>query len=394
MRCAFIPSDEDTQANAEAIASITTDDDTIIEDDDDDSSIMEQHALLFWTPKPLHFNGWIGCACHQLQLVVHDGYKELLNYRRVQSVLHKAKLICSLSRKSSHFSYSLTARIPAPNDTRWNSYLRLHEHLLKHFDNIQDGFVKVNRKELMLSTSDKENLSKLVEVMQYFAEATDILQVEKEPTAGNVIPVIIDSLENAVNGIERSNAAINALCECLLNSLKNRFSYLLDSAIHLAATTLDPRIKLTFTNNSSPGKYFIFNSIVVKDKVQSLLPDSTPAATPQSSRTSASDECASKKRRLLDYCSLSSQVQNEALSPASRLLQEYYDTPTVAVKSIIFWSQREKSALRTLALELFSVPSSSASVERLFSRAGIILNQRRTRLNSFMLEQLLSFKFM
>ena len=392
MRCAVILSDEDTQANAEAIASITTDDDTII-DDDDDSSIMEQHALLFWTPKLLHFNGWIGCACHQLQLVVHDGYKELLNYRSVQSVLHKAKLICPLSRKSSHFSYSLTARIPAPNDTRWNLYLRLHEHLLKHFDNIQDGLVKVNQKELMLSTSDKENLSKLVEVMQYFAEATDILQAEKEPTAGNVIPVI-DSLENAVNGVERSNPAINAPCECLLNSLKNRFSYLLDSAIHLAATTLDPRIKLTFTNNSSPGKYFIFNSIVVKDKVQSLLPDSTPAATPQSSRTPASDERASKKRRLLDYCSLSSQVQNEALSPASRLLQEYYDTPTVAVKPIIFWSQREKSALRTLALELFSVPSSSAWVERLFSKAGIILNQRRTRLNSSMLEQLLSFKFM
>ena len=76
----------------------------------------------------------------------------------------------------------------------------------------------VNLKELMLSTSDKENLLKLVEVMQYFAEATDILPAEKEPTAGNVTPVN-DSLENAVSGIE-SNAAINALCECLLNSLK------------------------------------------------------------------------------------------------------------------------------------------------------------------------------
>ena len=131
----------------------------------------------------------------------------------------------------------------------------------------------------------------LVEVMQYFGEATDILPAEKEPTAGNVIPVI-DSLENAVSAIERSNAAINALCECLLNSFKYRFSYLLDSAIHLAATTLDPCIKLTFTNNSSPGKYFKFNSIVVKDEVQSLLPDSTPAATPQSSNTPASDEQA------------------------------------------------------------------------------------------------------
>lgn len=57
----------------------------------------------------------------------------------------------------------------------------------------------------MLSTSDKENLAKLVEVMQYFAEATDILQADKGPTAGNVIPVI-DSLENALNGMERTNA--------------------------------------------------------------------------------------------------------------------------------------------------------------------------------------------
>ena len=89
------------------------------------------------------------------------------------------------------------------------------------------------------------------------------------------------------------------------------------SAIHLAATTLDPHIKLTFTNNSSPGNYFKFNSIKVKDKGQSLLPDSTPAATSRSSCTPASNEQASRKRRLLDYCSLLSQEQNEGLSPAS-----------------------------------------------------------------------------
>lgn len=50
----------------------------------------------------------------------------------------------------------------------------------------------------MLSTSDKENLAKLVEVMQYFA-------IFFKPTAGNVIPVI-HSLENALNGMERTNA--------------------------------------------------------------------------------------------------------------------------------------------------------------------------------------------
>ena len=51
-----------------------------------------------------------------------------------------------------------------------------------------------------------------------------------------------------------------------------------------------------------------------------------------------------------------------------------------------------ESPLKKLALELFSIPSSSAPVERLFSKAGIILNQRRTRLSSSSIEELLAFK--
>ena len=36
----------------------------------------------YWTEKfTLNFESWIGCAAHSLQLVVHAGYKELLNYR-------------------------------------------------------------------------------------------------------------------------------------------------------------------------------------------------------------------------------------------------------------------------------------------------------------------------
>ena len=46
----------------------------------------------------------------------------------------------------------------------------------------------------------------------------------------------------------------------------------------------------------------------------------------------------------------------------------------------------------TLALQLFSTPSNSAPIERLFSKAGFVLNQRRTRLNSLQLEQLLFFQ--
>ena len=85
---------------------------------DEESDSDESHSLHYWTPQQLKFEGWLGCACHTLQLVIHDGYQELTSYRRVQAAFSKAKAICTLSHKSSHFSYGLNAKIPEPNETR------------------------------------------------------------------------------------------------------------------------------------------------------------------------------------------------------------------------------------------------------------------------------------
>ena len=91
-----------------------------------------------------------------------------------------------------------------------------------------------------MSTSDRNFLSGVVAVMKYFLEATNILQQEGNPTSNRVIPVV-DSLENALIQTSRENAAVNALCECLLNSLQRRFNYLHSSTIYQAATVLDPQ---------------------------------------------------------------------------------------------------------------------------------------------------------
>ena len=126
---------------------------------------------------------------------------------------------------------------------------------MRHFDNINEALNKVDQKHLVLSITDKENLTNVVHVMQYFAEATDLLQAEKYHTSCSIIPVI-DSLENALLSIDREVAAVNALCEALLNGLQHHFSHLLDSKIHLSATALDPCIKLTFTDNTDAKKFF------------------------------------------------------------------------------------------------------------------------------------------
>ena len=152
MKCAFQKAADDAS------------DDNLSDEDDDHHHDEDLLSLDTWTVIPLHFDGWIGCAAHKLQLVVHMGYKELLAYRRVQVAFCKSKSISTLSRQSSHFKYKLSARIPVPNETRWNSFLR---HILKHFDNINEALNEVNKQNLMLTSVDKDNLSA---VMQFFAE--------------------------------------------------------------------------------------------------------------------------------------------------------------------------------------------------------------------------------
>ena len=239
------------------------------EEDEDKEHEAEMDTLQQWTVNPLKFEGWIGCAAHQIQLVVNDGYNELKAYRRVQAMFAKARAISSLSRKSSHFAYSLALKIPVPNDTRWNSHFILHTHILKHYDNISESLQKVNKSELMISSTHREVLSLIVDVMQFFSEATNILQSEGVPTSNQVIPVV-DSLENPLIQVNRDNAAVNALCERLLTSLRRRFQYLLSSDIHQAATALDPRVKLSFTDHQRPSKEFVFSSSGVKLSINHL----------------------------------------------------------------------------------------------------------------------------
>ncbi|XP_011410351.1 PREDICTED: zinc finger BED domain-containing protein 4-like [Amphimedon queenslandica] len=349
------------------------------ENDESDSEDENTAMLSQWTSQPLsHFEGWIGCAAHQLQLVVHDGYKELLNYRRVQAAFKKAKAICTLSRQSSHFRYALQEkRIPTANETRWNS---------------------CNHLTLTITTTDKENLQGVVDVLEYFAEGTDILQRENEPTSCRVIPVV-DSLENAINSVPRDNTAINALCEALKNSLEKHFRYLLDSAVHQASTALDPRIKLTFTNSHTEGKFFKFYPTTVKDKIKELLPQTDSIAPPTTEAVSTPttndipldlEAQPQKKKRLLDFSSVV--VHGSSTNENDVELQVYFDHPTLDMKPLTFWCERKVTSLSTLALQLHSVPSSSAPVERLFSKAGIVLSQRRTRLKNEQLEQLLFYK--
>jgi len=62
--------------------------------------------------------------------------------------------------------------------------------------------------------------------------------------------------------------------------------------------------------------------------------------------------------------------------------------------ALVFWSKNKDRypQLHVLAVKLLSVPASSAPVERIFSRGGLILRPHRARLGSKMVSSLIFLK--
>ena len=139
------------------------------------------------------------------------------------------------------------------------------------------------------------------------------------------------------------------------------------------------------------GSCSYFHQLYVKQHIQSFL--SSPLSEPVPA--AVADNNGAKRRRLLDYIFNSQSQSENSRSPGNQAnveLNTYLDSPTVIIDPVSFWSESPETSLSTLAFQLLSVPSSSAPVERLFSKPGIFLSQRRTRLSSIRLEQLLFFK--
>ena len=66
-----------------------------------------------------------------------------------------------------------------PCETRWNSYFHLYEHIIKHYEDINKALQNINRTELTISRPQKEVLALIVDVMDFFSEATNILHMKK-----------------------------------------------------------------------------------------------------------------------------------------------------------------------------------------------------------------------
>ena len=140
-------------------------------------------------------NARLPCFAHTMQLVVREGLDKLTSAR---SVTAKCTKVANLVHQSASFrsafedKFGKGCSIPVHNATRWNS---LHTELksIAALDHVKltDLLREQTRCNLALTGREHAILVELVQVLDPFAEITQLVQGEKYATIGCIVPSVV-----------------------------------------------------------------------------------------------------------------------------------------------------------------------------------------------------------
>ena len=164
---------------------------------------------------------------------------------------------------------------------------------------------------------------------------------------------------------------------------------------HLAGALLHPLYrKLTFVNDYQKSKIHIY--------VRQLLTELYGYGINQSTNpTSAVVEPKKKKHRTIedqfidpdddDMNGLNASSTNQSSDELDKYLKMSIDDQFKLPNPLPFWKHHQEKFpyLSKLARRLFSIPATSAGVERQFSAGGLLINERRSLLNPDTVEDVL-----
>ncbi|KAJ8367340.1 hypothetical protein AAFF_G00320740 [Aldrovandia affinis] len=247
----------------------------------------------------------------------------------------------------------------------WNWQLKAVRRMLESAEFLEDI---VDRHDLTLSSFEKEVLRELVDVMEPFEEATDMVQGDKHVSVSLALPCVL--------GL-RKHLAETAIRQCtgmllgLAQALDRRLAAILEDPLHVTATALDPQFKLSW---SSDIKWH--RQVLLKETAKHLqaavgggspqLPRQEPQLPP------------SKRSKLFSFMK---QCQTSQTNSVEQELDTYLHEDTRDEDPLHYWKRKATDfpQLSQVAKKVFTVPATTTPVERIFHTVGKILRPKRCR---------------
>ncbi|XP_022163234.1 zinc finger BED domain-containing protein 4-like [Myzus persicae] len=241
-------------------------------------------------------------------------------------------------------------------------------------------------------TADEIDLAKeMLSVLRPMEVATRELCGQKYVTSSKVIP-LINCLIQKTESINISNPIALTLKQAMLENLDKRFGRMEEISLLSVATILDPRFKTIHLNNpncSARAIRLIKNKIT---EVRNSCDDINSSSCHGSSDDDGDDSLWSVHTELVTQKAASvTSEQSEERIPTD--LKHYLNHPTIPLGEDIlkYWDQNGNMYphLKKIVQPYLSVVATSVPSERLFSKAGNIMTEKRNRLKGKKLQQLL-----
>jgi hypothetical protein len=356
----------------------------------------------------------IPCAAHTLQLSIGKGLdkikiligkcKHLISFlsadkkkqqlKESQIYLYRQQEMQEteelLEKKADNL---ICLNVVKANNTRWNSTLYAFQRLIilkpaismLKASLLSDMSLYIRKEgerleELYLTVYEWKVIKEIVELLSPFEEATRLLSGIKYPTIGFTYPSMYnlrDKLETDFDLLE-TNDARNCR-DVILEDIITRWEFPQD--LCLKGSFFDPRFKsLDFISSQD----HIINQL--KEEYEILKQDITPILSDRDTDKLTTMGNFWKKKNAKITAPINDEFQHYLNVLELPALEEY--------DPFLWWATNKNQypILHQIAMKYISIPATSVPSERLFSDAKNLITPQRTRLDSFLINQLMFLK--
>lgn len=295
----------------------------------------------------------IDCFAHSLSQCICEG---ICSTSQISQTLIKAA--CFYNHIITSVAPEKLTHVFGPGQTRpenfslarhWKTQLKTLRQMLECVDFLEDIVV---RGDLALSSVDKIMLRELVEVLEPFEEATDMIQGDKHVSISLALPSVLGLRKHLAEVVTHQ---CSGLVTGLTQALDRRLAGILEDPLYVVATTLDPQFKLSWSSDRDWHKQ-VFLEEVAKH--------AQPVSTPEPS--SEAQSAPSKRSRLFSF--IKERPAMQAKSMEQELGAYLHEEPTDE-DPLQYWKRKsiDFPLLSQVAKKVLTVPAITTAVEKIFN---------------------------
>lgn len=332
----------------------------------------------------------IPCFAHCVNLVVQRGLKDINNIQK------KVKSIVEYFKRSSHAQSKLLAmqqqmglsplKLKQDVVTRWNSTHDMFKRIIEIKDAVVSTLAILQCDVEQLTVAEWQIVECSANILQIFAEVTKEISSERYVSMSKILIFIQAMIDTMVSF--QSNTALPheayELVNTLLGELQSRFSGYEENEIVSQAALLDPRFKKMAFDGYSPRKLELAIEQLKKKVCQVTLPgtDNPTASTSFLNASSSSSSSLIWKRFDQQY-----EANQTAINPTAAgiiELDRYLQEPLISrcEDPLKWWNEHKLMypRLYVMVRKRLCVTATSVPCERLFSKAGMVITEKRSRM--------------